>query len=617
MLQMAFTNETTSTADVGFTYDPNYSRLATMVDGTGTTVYTYKAPGTAGAGQAATIDGPLTNDAIVMTYDEIGRMTSRLINGYGISSLGYDALGRVTEEENEIGTFTYDYMGATNRLTSVTYPNGQTSSYGYLENGGDRRLQTIHHQTSTSATLSKFDYTYSPDGNILSWRQQAGADAVSWEYGYDAAEQLTRAVKKNTDPTPSILKRNAYAYDAAGNRTVEQVDDAVAGANHNNLNSLTSRQPSGAIRVTGTVNESATVLVQGQQVSVSSGGVFDGTAVIPSGTSTFTVNATDTNNNVATKTYEIENTGSTETFTYDSNENMTSDGTRTFEWDGRNQLVAISVGTHRSEFSYDGLQRRIRMIELESGVVQIDIKVLWCGGVICEERSADGTTVTRRSFAEGEQVDGAARFFATDHLGSVTAVTDSTQTVLARYGYDAWGRRSLTAGADITSVGFTGHRSLAVGAVSLSWYRAYDEDLGRWISQDPAGFVDGPNRNVYVRNNPIRYVDPDGRQLAEALPIIVICSPDPLTKGALIAAAILAGAVIIWKACEDGACVAESNERKGDRSTCKKLLDLCLANPWQPVGRRGMWGMKKECGPCFRECNASGGAWPFYKCPIF
>lgn len=49
---------------------------------------------------------------------------------------------------------------------------------------------------------------------------------------------------------------------------------------------------------------------------------------------------------------------------------MTSDGTRTFEWDARNQLVAVAVGAHRSEFTYDGLRRRVRMVEKENGVIQ-------------------------------------------------------------------------------------------------------------------------------------------------------------------------------------------------------------------------------------------------------
>lgn len=51
----------------------------------------------------------------------------------------------------------------------------------------------------------------------------------------------------------------------------------------------------------------------------------------------------------------------------DANGDLTSDGTRTFEWDARNQLVAINVGTHRSEFAYDGLQRRVRVADKENG----------------------------------------------------------------------------------------------------------------------------------------------------------------------------------------------------------------------------------------------------------
>jgi YD repeat-containing protein len=74
----------------------------------------------------------------------------------------------------------------------------------------------------------------------------------------------------------------------------------------------------------------------------------------------------------------------------DANGNLTADGTRTFEWDARNQLVAVTVGTHRSEFTYDGLQRRVRVVEKENGVTESDSKVLWCDRELCEERAADG-----------------------------------------------------------------------------------------------------------------------------------------------------------------------------------------------------------------------------------
>ena len=74
-------------------------------------------------------------------------------------------------------------------------------------------------------------------------------------------------------------------------------------------------------------------------------------------------------------------------------------------------LVAVNVGTKRSEFTYDGESHRTRILEKENGVIQTDTRVLWCNATICEERAADGTTVTRRAFTEGEQVATGAAFF--------------------------------------------------------------------------------------------------------------------------------------------------------------------------------------------------------------
>ena len=194
----------------------------------------------------------------------------------------------------------------------------------------------------------------------------------------------------------------------------------------------------------------------------------------------------------------------------DANGNLTSDGTRTFEWDARNQLIAVNLGTHRSEFSYDGQQRRIRVIEKENSVVQSDTKVLWCEMVICEERSADGSTVNRRPFRNGEQVGSASRFHVTDHLDSVTDVADASVAVLGRYAYDPWGRRTVTAGTDVTSQAFTGHQRRPNSSLLLTFYRGYDPDLGIWLSEDPIGPSQGPNFYSYVAGNPVRYQDPLG-----------------------------------------------------------------------------------------------------------
>ena len=45
----------------------------------------------------------------------------------------------------------------------------------------------------------------------------------------------------------AILKRYVYAYDLAGNRTSEQIDDAVTGATYNTMNQLVSQQAAGGM----------------------------------------------------------------------------------------------------------------------------------------------------------------------------------------------------------------------------------------------------------------------------------------------------------------------------------------------------------------------------------
>ncbi|MGH6690646.1 MAG: RHS repeat domain-containing protein [Gammaproteobacteria bacterium] len=244
---------------------------------TTTHAYDVTVPPALGATRLASVDGPLANDTITYSYDPLGRVTTRAVNGVGVT-WSFDALGRVTAEANALGTFTYGYDGPTDRLASVAYPNGQTSEYGYYPTAQDHRLQTIHHRYPNAATLSRFDYTYNAVGNILTWRQQADTAAVMWTYGYDAADQLVAAVKQATDPQQTVLQRYAYAYDAAGNRTIEQIDDAVTGFTYNAVNELVSQRAVGALVFEGTVSEPATVTVAGQPATVTAANAFRGTA---------------------------------------------------------------------------------------------------------------------------------------------------------------------------------------------------------------------------------------------------------------------------------------------------------------------------------------------------
>lgn len=282
---------------------------------------------------------------------------------------------------------------------------------------------------------------------------------------------------------------------------------------YDKLNRLTSQAPGGPMVIAGSLNEPGTVTISGVPVVIDVNNNFRGTVPTTPGTNPVTIVAKDASGNTTSEQYEVDMAGSSESFSYDANGNLTADGTRVFEWDARNQLVAVNAGTHRSEFAYDGEQRRVRLVEKENMAVQSDTTVIWCQTVVCEERAADGVSVTRRLFTDGERVGGVLRFFAGDHLGSVTDVTDVSSVLATRYAYDPWGRRTVTSGVATTSVGFTGHEVNTATGLLLSLYRGYDAELGVWINEDPLKWAEGPNLYQYAAANPVVFADPLGLKI--------------------------------------------------------------------------------------------------------
>jgi RHS repeat-associated protein len=317
--QVSYTNALNPTPTVSYTYDLNYNRVASMADGTGTTCYHYNAvpsSPTLGANQLYQVDGPLSNDTITYTYDELGRALSQDINGT-TASVVYDSLGRLYTTSNALGTFTRLYESdVTPRLKTLTNNStGQTANYLYYGNSGDRRLQTLQHLTSGLVNLSQHDYTYDPEGQIQSWTKTLGTDETDLSFTYDDAKQLTNVSRAQDN------LQSDYGYDDAGNRVMANFYTPAHGHapngtfysyTANNLNQLDSTQE--------TLN-------------------------------------TDPQDPVA--------------ITYDADGNMTYDGNnQSFEWDAANRLSAVNyVDTgDRTEFTYDGLGRRVRIVEYGPGV---------------------------------------------------------------------------------------------------------------------------------------------------------------------------------------------------------------------------------------------------------
>jgi RHS repeat-associated protein len=123
------------------------------------------------------------------------------------------------------------------------------------------------------------------------------------------------------------------------------------------------------------------------------------------------------------------------------------------------------------------------------------------------------------------EVSGASRFTTWLSLDAQGSVTDSTQadgTVRSGRKYDAWGQyRNVTAPRpDEPKLGYTGHQFDPETTLIYARARYYDSEVGTLLSRDPReaplGETPWLHRYVYVRSNPIRYVDIDGLDVGAA-----------------------------------------------------------------------------------------------------
>ena len=328
-------------------------------------------------------------------------------------------------------------------------------------------------------------------------------------FTYDPIDRLTGATYKDG---AAVLAQYGYTYDKADNRTTERRDQIVSTGTFNNVNELTALSGGGVVGFTGTTTEEAAVTVGGQAAQTSLVGTrFEKAVALPAGTNTVTVAAVDPSGNTNSKNYRVVvNAGASQTFTYDANGNMTSDGTRTYAWDAENRLIRIVEGPKRTEIEYDGFHHWTRIVERNGATTVSDRRFIWDGNTLVEQRNGTSTTAAQRYLPQGVQ-QGTNKFFYTrDHLGSIREVVNNTGSVVARYDYDPYGRRTKLSGTFDSDFGFTGHYFHAPSGLHFAPFRAYSAELGRWLSRDPIREEGGINLYSYVSNNPINLWDPWG-----------------------------------------------------------------------------------------------------------
>lgn len=124
----------------------------------------------------------------------------------------------------------------------------------------------------------------------------------------------------------------------------------------------------------------------------------------------------------------------------------------------------------------------------------------------------------------------ALRYSYDDGIGNSGLETDGQGQLVSYEEYYPYGGTAIWSSenaveADYKTIRYSGKEKDSTGLYYYG-YRYYQPWIGRWLSADPAGTIDGLNLYRMVRNNPVTLHDPDGR----APTISSIPNDTPLTE---------------------------------------------------------------------------------------
>ena len=415
------------------------------------------------------------------SYDRAGNLTSQRYPSDRVVDYVYDGAGRIAGAKTGADGW---YAGGTGDNAVEYEPHGGVKQL-LLGNGlweqrrYNARLQPTQIGLGTAtatggltatgptptAGLLLLAYSYgaaSNNGNVLSQRIRVGASLnQNQAYTYDALNRLKTAAESGSGTAWS----QTYAYDRYGNRRV------TAGASHGSNQALTPQS----------------------------------TADIAAGT----------NRLAGTKGVNL-------TVAYDGAGNLKADwAANAFKYDGDNRLVAFDhpTGTDSdTTYSYDGEGRRVRKVVGGSGGVTTTYVYNVLGQLVAE-------------FGGTAPEAGGTRYLTPDHLGSTRLVTAEDQSVLSRHDYlpfgeeigTAYGGRGSVSGytpsrTDGPTQKFTGKERDSESGLDYFGARYFSGAGGRFTSADAPlvdQFAADPgswNLYTYTRNNPLRFIDPTGRE---------------------------------------------------------------------------------------------------------
>lgn len=416
--------------------------------------------------------------SVYYTYDEDGNL-STLTNRDSVTSYAYDENGR---------------------LTKKLLPNGTRQMYAYAQGGFLTQMESYDKE----GLLDRYTYEYNAKGlknKALIERRNLPEVSGTYTYAYDILHRLT-GVEQNGE----MIKR--YAYDARGNRSMQEADDHTTTYTYDILDRLTKEVITGE---EGTRTKGYRYDKRGNLSEISVNSFIEKTFTFDA--RNFLTEATDADKGSICHTYNGLGFR-VSTKTPEEEIRYLNDFTRQFY-----NLLERTVNDVTEQFAYDG----------------------------------NVTSMTK----ENEEY-----FYLQDALGSPMYLTGTDGAPVSSYAFDDFGasldprtgkRRHhpyTKQGNIIQPFAFTGYQEDDITGLHFAQARYYDSTHGRFISEDKVrGFTDAPktlNHYIYCWNNPEDYVDLDGdwpANLTDALCLAGTCAAAFAGGIALAAAAPALGVV--------------------------------------------------------------------------
>lgn len=521
-----------------------------LSDATGERIRSYDAWGDLSA-ETYSAGGVLGNWAITQARDGAGRLSGL---GVGLAGSGtsqhfvdydYDPSGRLKSVSSSDKTASYGYQAAHQRLEQLAISvGGSPVLYGSFQYDSQRHLQRISYHNGQLASgfnvYSDHAYTRDAAGKVIS---ETARDRTRAAFEYNPAGELVAAKRFESATGSNTLagQKFQWSFDGIGNRL-----SASRGGDSSGNNLRQNLYTPTALNLPASVQNTAAVDVSGMAAAASV--TVNGTAASRQGPYFHREVPADNSAGAAWLPVVIEDgtevrSGSlaippaNESFTYDADGNLLSDGIRGYTWDAANRLIRIetlaaaaSAGVPylRVEYTYDSESRRVRRQLFDAPAASQaaeDTRYLWAGWRCLGELDAAGALVKRHVWGSGLNQslhlgdgNGAllwtdegsqTRFFQYDGNGNVVGLSDAAGTMTAEYRYSPFGELVMKRGsqADANLYRYSTKPMETVAGLYDFGYRHYDPVHGRWLSRDPLEEAGGMNLTGFVGNDPVNHYD--------------------------------------------------------------------------------------------------------------